>query len=110
MFKMPSKKAENRLNAFKNLGKGDNDEMRRRRTEVSVELRKNKKDDMLSKRRNWGPEDRPLSDLERAVSLEEMKEGILSPDPRNQLTATAAVRRREYSVTKLKEKSAFKKK
>jgi importin subunit alpha-2 len=96
---MPSANAENRLKNFKNKGK-DNDELRRRRNEVSVELRKNKKEDMLSKRRNCGPvEDEPLSPLSEnkqavpALSIEEIQNGILSNDGHKQIQCTQAARK-----------------
>merc|ERR1712112_384867 len=82
-----------------NKGK-DNDELRRRRNEVSVELRKNKKDDMLSKRRNVGPgEEEPLSPLQESkpalpqLSVEEIQNGIISNDPNKQLQATQSARK-----------------
>merc|ERR1719187_2457593 len=90
--------SENRLKNFKNKGK-DNDELRRRRNEVSVELRKNKKDDMLSKRRNVGPdEDLALSPLQEnkqspLLSIEEIQNGIQSPDGHKQLQATQSARK-----------------
>ena len=96
---MPSANSENRLKNFKNKGK-DNDELRRRRNEVSVELRKNKKDDMLSKRRNVGPgDDEPLSPLQEnkqptpQLSIEEIQNGIQSTDPHRQLQATQSARK-----------------
>merc|ERR1712183_32682 len=99
VIKMPSANSENRLKNFKNKGK-DNDELRRRRNEVSVELRKNKKDDMLSKRRNVGPgEEEPLSPLQEnklptpQLSIEEIQNGIQSTGPHRQLQATQSARK-----------------
>lgn len=53
---------ENRLKDYKNLGKDVHD-LRRQRTEVSVELRKQRKDDQLTKRRNLDM-DEPSSPLQ----------------------------------------------
>lgn len=91
---------ENRLKAFKNAGK-DKDELRRRRNEVSVELRKNKKDDMLSKRRNVATDEEPLSPLQdqeskqaaALLSIEEIQNGILCGDPVRQFQATQSARK-----------------
>ncbi|GFY62092.1 importin subunit alpha-4 [Trichonephila inaurata madagascariensis] len=69
-----------RLTKFKNKGR-DQDAMRRRRTEVNVELRKQKKDDNLSKRRNVDIDDDPVSPLQQqnkqqiGMTLEEIVHG-----------------------------------
>jgi len=97
---MPTQQENSRIKNFKNKGK-DNDELRRRRNEVSVELRKSKKDDMLAKRRNVGPgdEDEPLSPLQDnkqtlpQLSVEEIQVGIQSNDSAKQLQATMSARK-----------------
>lgn len=87
----------NRLRSFKNAGK-DMDEMRRRRQETSIELRKAKKDDQLLKRRNVALDD-PTSPLQEqnasspTMSLEEIINGILSKDCSKQVAATQAARK-----------------
>ncbi|KAB7506734.1 Importin subunit alpha-1 [Armadillidium nasatum] len=87
-----------RIRNFKNAGK-DMEEMRRRRQETSVELRKQKKEDQLLKRRNVTL-DEPTSPLQEqnavalpCQSLEEIINGIASNDPHKQLQSTQAARK-----------------
>jgi len=80
---------------FKNKGK-DAEEMRRRRTEVTVELRKNKKDEHLLKKRNVPTLDSTDSeDNEKPTtqSLETIVANANSQEPEIQLGAVQAARK-----------------
>lgn len=73
---------------------------RRRRNEVSVELRKARKDDQLLKRRNINIEAEPLSppgdnatSVQISMSVEEIVSGMNSNDETTQLQATQACRK-----------------
>ena len=76
--------------------------MRRRRTEVNVELRKGKKEDHLLKRRNLEVDDveGPLSPLQEQnrqaaanMTIEDIVAGINSGDDNKEITATHAARK-----------------
>lgn len=87
---------KNRMMVFKNKGK-DQDEMRRRRNEVTVELRKNKRDETLQKRRNVPITDSTdEEDNDKQLSKINMEELVMkagSSDPAVQLQAVQSARK-----------------
>ncbi|XP_046433668.1 importin subunit alpha [Neodiprion fabricii] len=94
----PEENGSGRLSKFKNHNK--HEDVRRRRNEVSVELRKARRDDQLLKRRNISVGCEPQSppgENETAVpinlSTEEIITGMNSSDEPTQLQATQACRK-----------------
>ncbi|CAK9254394.1 unnamed protein product, partial [Sphagnum jensenii] len=87
----------NRLRStnFKNKGK-DADEMRRRRNETTVELRKNKRDETLLKRRNVPIDCEPNSESDKSTEYTSLSSIVLSAASDNteeQLNAVKAARK-----------------
>lgn len=88
-----------RKTQFKNLGRTE-DELRRRRNEVTVELRKNKREESLQKRRNVPVDLDTSGDLENGtekqteyVSLPIILQQAQDPDPETRLNAIRQARR-----------------
>lgn len=90
---MASDPTKHRISVFKNKGK-DQDEMRRRRNEVTVELRKNKREESLQKRRNV-----PIGDstdeeeMVHSTDLLSLVQNAQSPDPTIKLQAVQRARK-----------------
>ncbi|CAI8046290.1 Importin subunit alpha-1, partial [Geodia barretti] len=94
----PTKENSGRLRSFKNRGK-DQDEMRRRRNDVTVELRRAKKDEQSLKRRNLQvePDETPLQESNKTVpldlSLPAIVSNINSLNPEAQLSGVQSCRK-----------------
>lgn len=90
--------AGSRLAAYKNHSK-NSQEMRQRRHEVTVELRKSKKDDQIFKRRNIQESEvtSPLQEKNgqspKALDINEVVEGMHSTDPKLQYQFTQIARK-----------------
>lgn len=87
-----------RIKSFKNKGR-DVETMRRHRNEVTVELRKNKRDEHLLKKRNV-PQEESLEDSDvdadfkaQNVTLEAILQNATSDNPVVQLSAVQAARK-----------------
>jgi len=89
--------AASRAAQFKNKGKTE-DEMRRRRNEVTVEIRKTKRDDTLNKKRNVPLTEDTTDDEDgreslATATLEEIVQRAQSAEPATQLAAVQAARK-----------------
>ncbi|XP_050087714.1 importin subunit alpha [Anopheles aquasalis] len=89
----------NRMAAYKH-GSKTTTELRQRRHEVTVELRKSRKDDQLLKRRNITEDDGPTSPLQEnnaqspvTLKYEEIMQYIRSGEPNKEFAAVQAARK-----------------
>ncbi|VVD04749.1 unnamed protein product [Leptidea sinapis] len=82
-----------RLAAYKNTGQGVT-ELRRKRAELSVSLRKQARDEQLQKRRAMSPDESDvIQDDEKLMTPEEIVKGLKSSDIMVKTTAARAARR-----------------
>ncbi|KAI9005886.1 armadillo-type protein [Gaertneriomyces semiglobifer] len=97
-----SKIAEHRMGQFKNRGILKTDELRRRREDVAIELRKQKKEESLAKRRNLAALAGETSESEdesmggttsHQALIGQMLLGLDSPDVEEQISATTRFRK-----------------
>lgn len=105
MARVPRARAKRRVrsNQYKNRGQLKADELRRRREDAAVEIRKQKREESLAKRRNLQPVS-DSSDLDDdgsvtamggglAEQLPQMVHDVMTEDPELQLQATARFRK-----------------
>lgn len=100
---MSSRIPEHRLNAFKNRSALRPDELRRRREDTAIEIRKVKREESLAKRRNLNlanlpsddseDEDAPAIDTQLSQMLPEMIQNVFGSNVELQLDATTRFRK-----------------
>ncbi|RKO85499.1 armadillo-type protein [Blyttiomyces helicus] len=97
-----SKAPEHRMSAYKNRGALKQDELRRRREDVAVEIRKQKREESLAKRRNMTStlsgslsesEDEGSAPGSASLQLPSMIAGVCSDNVEEQMQATARFRK-----------------
>ncbi|XP_053621835.1 importin subunit alpha-5-like [Plodia interpunctella] len=81
-----------RLSSYKNVGQGTTD-LRRKRAEVSVALRKQARDEQLLKRRALSPEARDEKTEENVLTPAEIVQGLRSADVSTQTISARSARR-----------------
>ncbi|CAG4978316.1 unnamed protein product [Colias eurytheme] len=90
---MAEKTHTSRLSAYKNTGQGTND-LRRKRAELSITLRKQARDEQLLKRRAMSPEaNEEIHDTEKLMTPAEIVQGLRSSDLSIKTTSARAARR-----------------